>query len=171
MRDARVLVVDDHSIAASALSKQLSYLGLRVNSIGTSQEALQVLEAAYLTGDPYHIAIIDRWMPELNGVFLAKAIVQNRNIPDNTALIAMTPTTQTIDFELLKQAGYIASLFKPIRWTLMPDFLLKVWNKSGFGQTLSITTNPNSVRNILEIVLSATGLPLKAPIQCAIEHL
>ncbi len=60
LKDVKVLVVDDHPIACKALVEQLSYLGLKTDSVQTAQEALVRLEEADRHSEPFHMALIDR---------------------------------------------------------------------------------------------------------------
>jgi two-component system sensor histidine kinase/response regulator len=104
------------------MSEQLSLYGLRPDFCQNPREVSDVLLDAQRAGDPFKLAVIDR-----DGDMIGKQIKLNPAISD-IVLIAACPSSQAVDYEALKACGFISSLMKPIRWTLMRDFLIRVWN-------------------------------------------
>ena len=111
--NARVLVVDDHELNRSLLAGQLSLWGVRHGSASSADEALGMLRAARVTGDPYRIAMIDCWMPHRDGIYLGRAIKGDPALCE-TALILIANHGQRSDNEVSLSAGFSAVVSKPL---------------------------------------------------------
>lgn len=66
----RVLVVDDSRTMRMTLARLLGGLGMDVTEAGDGMQALEALAS----GDPYEIAFIDWYMPQLNGLDLVRRV-------------------------------------------------------------------------------------------------
>jgi two-component system sensor histidine kinase/response regulator len=67
MSGVRVLSVDDNPTNLFVLHEQLNNWGLRNDSSSSAEDALNLLRAGKLAGDPYQIAILDRQIPIMDG--------------------------------------------------------------------------------------------------------
>ena len=70
----RVLVVDDNATNRLILRHQLDAWKMRVETAAGGEEALGMLQTAAETGRPYHLALLDVQMPEMDGWTLARTI-------------------------------------------------------------------------------------------------
>ena len=77
----RILVVDDNETNREILSAQLDVWRFRHTVAGTA-EALEQLETAVATDNPYRLAILDLQMPETDGLRLAQEIKSRPSIRD-----------------------------------------------------------------------------------------
>ncbi|HEX6737368.1 MAG TPA: ATP-binding protein, partial [Vicinamibacteria bacterium] len=73
-RGVRVLVVDDHAPTRCLVAQQLGAWGMHVDGVAEGPTALARLQAAAHQGTPYALALLDRQMPGMDGLTLARAI-------------------------------------------------------------------------------------------------
>ena len=74
LRGRRCLVVDDLALNREILTRQLESLGALADAADGGPEALDLLRAGAVRGEPYDLALIDCAMPGMDGVALAQAI-------------------------------------------------------------------------------------------------
>src|SRR4029077_6542013 len=89
-------------------------------------EALTALREAIASGDPYHLAVLDYQMPEMDGAMLARTIKAEAPLKP-TVLIMLTSLGQPDDPSELKRAGIFACLNKPARQSKLWDVLAEAW--------------------------------------------
>jgi two-component system, sensor histidine kinase and response regulator len=121
----RVLIVDDNSTNREILSHQLESWRMRNSAAMGGAEALRLLKAAAAEGDPFHLAILDMQMPEMDGLQLAGVIKDDFSIA-STQLIMLSSLGQQLDGEALRRSGLDASLVKPVRQSSLFDCLSRV---------------------------------------------
>ena len=71
---ARVLIVDDNETNARFLRTQLAAWKIAGEYVLSGAHALEWLRGAVIAGKPYVLAIIDRDLPEMDGLALARVI-------------------------------------------------------------------------------------------------
>jgi PAS domain S-box-containing protein len=110
----RVLVVDDNASCRNILQEQLVSWQMQPETAASGAEALEYLRRAAAANQPFSIALIDRHMPGMDGLALAREI---RRVPNLTAtrLILLTSIAQYIDTRNWSQFGIEAHLAKPVR--------------------------------------------------------
>jgi len=109
----RVLVVDDSHVAQIIFSDCLKIWGMDHEVVSSGKEALAELEKSIEEVKPYDIIISDYCMPEMDGKELAQTI-RNDDRFNNIKLILATAVGKTKDLDALMNAGFIASMLKPI---------------------------------------------------------
>ncbi len=109
----RLLVVDDLEVNRRVLHEQLKRWGLAHDCVSSAAEALEYLRAACAAGAPYHVALVDHLMPEMDGEELAGAIRADPQL-GRTALIMLTSGGRRGDAERLLATGFAAYLIKPV---------------------------------------------------------
>jgi len=67
MEDARILLVDDERLVRRSMEKTLLRAGFDVDTAGNTGDGLALFKAAMDEGEPFHIAILDLSMPNLEG--------------------------------------------------------------------------------------------------------
>ena len=78
----RVLIVDDNSVNRLVLQEQVRAWKMRIGSCVSGVEALRTLREAHAAGNPYHIAILDYQMPEMDGETLGQLIKRDPLLHD-----------------------------------------------------------------------------------------
>jgi two-component system sensor histidine kinase/response regulator len=125
----RFLHVDDNATNRLVLREQLNHWGLRNSECSSGEEALAILRSARLGGDPFHFAILDHEMPEMDGETLGRAIKADPQLKD-TLLLMLSSRGQRGDAKRLRDAGFAAYLMKPARQSTILDALRTIWAKS-----------------------------------------
>ena len=150
-RNFRVLIVDDNETARTALGQYLNSWGISVGSARDGNEALERLKMADRSMQPYKIALIDMFMPGMDGLELSRAIRVDSDIsPMQTVL--MIPFGQRGSREDAVEAGVITYLTKPLRKSTLYDCIVKLLETEKSGEVSE--ERPSSQ---LEKVLIFTG--------------
>ena len=121
----RVLVVDDNATNRLILCQQIAPWKMHSDEASDGARALQLLRDAAQRGTPYDLALLDMYMPEMDGLTLARATTADPQLAA-TRLVLLTSVDQPGDAETLRQAGIAACLTKPIHQSELHDCLLDV---------------------------------------------
>jgi PAS domain S-box-containing protein len=106
------LIVDDNATQRGLLSEYLTDWGMTVTTAGSGRHALATMRTADIQGRPFAVALIDRYMPGMDGVELKDAVVAD---PSLTArLVLMTGLGEEGDAGNEAESGVCASLSKPV---------------------------------------------------------
>jgi len=113
LKQARVLVVDDHPTNLHVMSLMLKHLHVRHDLATNGGDALLRLEQARAQSDPYRLILLDARMPGMDGFAVAQAV---RDGPHhaNTSLLMLTSAGLRGDAARCKELGLNAYLTKPI---------------------------------------------------------
>ena len=106
------LIVDDNDTQRAVLSESLSDWGMEVATADSGQSALATLRTAAEGGRPFEIALLDRFMPEMDGLELKSAIVADPALA--ARLVLMTDLGQEHEHGTPAESGVAAALSKPI---------------------------------------------------------
>ena len=109
-----VLIVDDHDKNRQVLERSLTHWGLDVTTCASGTEALRLLAER-----KFDAGIIDRQMPGMDGVALARAIPADRQMP----LILLSPSGTPLDGE--EAQLFQTQLLKPVKYSGLYKSLLK----------------------------------------------
>ncbi|MBX3012552.1 MAG: response regulator [Caldilineaceae bacterium] len=110
----RALVVDDNETHRTILQSYLQAWGVRVDGVTRATEALLSLIRAASTDDPYNFAIIDQFMPGMDGLALGQVIHDEPSLT-TTQLIMLTAFDEKEQGRRALDLGYAAYLTKPVR--------------------------------------------------------
>ena len=124
LRGRRVLVVDDNATNRLVLEAQLTQWGARPDVAEDPHDVVHLMRDALAAGDPYAVAVLDRCMPYLDGVELARLIAAEDSLRD-TALFMLSSTLE-VDRAELTGAGIRDSLSKPVRSADLLERLVRV---------------------------------------------
>ena len=128
---ARALVVDDNIVSQAVLSGYLQSWGIACDVCETGEEALAQMQDAARAGKPYVIAVIDFYLPGMDGIALGKAIKADRVLRECVLLMASaSPTLLTSE---LKQMGFAGFLSKPVYALELFNLLVTAWNQHRAG--------------------------------------
>jgi len=120
LSNLRVLAVDDNATNCRILFHQLRAWQMQAGAAASGQEALGSLRTAAGAGQPYHLALLDLQMPEMDGLALARAIKSEPTLA-GTRLIVLTSFGQALSSAELKEAGIEAYLVKPVKQSRLFD--------------------------------------------------
>ena len=134
----RILIVDDNKTNRLVLHHQLGAWGVDEHSVSSGSEALTALRAAAAIGRPFELAILDRQMPGMEGLTVAREIKKDPAIPD-TRLIMMTSLGDIGDGLEIKESGILTCLTKPVKQAQIRECLLLVLAESAVGP-VSVTS-------------------------------
>jgi signal transduction histidine kinase/DNA-binding response OmpR family regulator len=123
--EARVLLVDGNAVKRRVMRDQIGAWHLRADTAATSAEALTALRAAHDGGNPYHIALIDHHLPDMDGLALARAIKDDPAVR-YTTLVLLTSALDDHPGALGREGGFAACLVKPVKPSALFDALISV---------------------------------------------
>ncbi|PAW83166.1 MAG: hybrid sensor histidine kinase/response regulator [Pedosphaera sp. Tous-C6FEB] len=115
-----VLLVDNHTTLRHALARQCARWGLRVKEAATGTEALECLRG----GGRFQLGVLDRHMPEMDGVTLAKEI---RRLPgfERTPLVLLASLADRKDDFETAAVNFAACLSKPVKNSQLLDAFVR----------------------------------------------
>jgi PAS domain S-box-containing protein len=139
LKSTRILIVDDNTVNQKILIEQLENLDIRTNAVDNAQAALKALTDAQLKNDPYWLAIIDHFMPNIDGIQLGQMIGQNPKF-QKTILAMLSSSGEQENSKELEQIGFSANLIKPLRRYQLQQVILKL--RENFN-------HPNKVQELI----------------------
>ncbi len=108
-----VLIVDDNQTNLFIVQQALNHWGFRTKPATSGEQALGLLCRAAAEGDPFHLAIIDGQMPDMDGITLARGI-RDTGVLADLALILLT-SSGNIRADICRELTIARSLAKPIK--------------------------------------------------------
>ncbi len=116
-----VLVVDPQAANREVLRRYLRRSGIQVTEAGSAPEALEMVRRAGAEGRPFHLAILDSYLPEVNGWGLVRGLHAAGADPA-LPLILLAPDRNRA-LAARAGAGVAAVLVKPVRRQALLDAL------------------------------------------------
>ncbi|MDQ3640423.1 MAG: response regulator, partial [Actinomycetota bacterium] len=107
-----VLIVDDSATQRNLLSGLLAGWGMSVTTAASGTEALVAMRAGVTEGRPFAVAVLDRLMPDMDGLELKAAIVSDPAL--NTRLVVITGLGRDSELDATEAYGVSATLSKPV---------------------------------------------------------
>ncbi|HSP14055.1 MAG TPA: response regulator [Thermoanaerobaculia bacterium] len=116
----RVLVVDDNEMNRRVLLHNLAAWKMKSDEVSNGLQAVARLREAAASKEPFQIAILDMFMPEMDGVTLARLIKSDREI-SGTRLIMLTSLADRPAATVLRETGIDSALTKPVKQSALFD--------------------------------------------------
>jgi len=129
IKDQNILVVDSNATRLRVFSEYLTSWGCRFDEADNGEDALDKLIKARQRNDRFSAAIIDKYIPGMDGETLGFKIKADPTLCD-TALIMSTSLGQRGDASRLKKVGFAAFLTKPVKKSQLYDCIRTVLGKS-----------------------------------------
>jgi len=148
LEGTHVLVVDDNRTSLLLTNKLLQSWKCRSADALNGKDALSMLRQAVQDGDPFQLILIDKMMPEMDGLELGQQI-KGDSILQETMMIMMTSMGKRGDVKQLEQIGFDGYLHKPLRQTQLHDSLALV-----LGRRNSIGGQPEAGHIITQHTLT-----------------
>ncbi len=116
-----ILVADDNIINQRVAGRMVEKLGYRVDIVTNGREALEAVRQTN-----YDLILMDRQMPEMDGLTTTVAIRQHeRQSGRHTPIIALTASAMESDRQECQQAGMDDYVSKPMTKKSLQDILIK----------------------------------------------
>jgi signal transduction histidine kinase/CheY-like chemotaxis protein len=132
LRGVRALIVDNNETNRQILEQNFLRWGLRTRSAAGPGEALEAMRAAAAERDPFLLAVLDRKMPEGDGLDLARKIKADPAIRD-ARLILISSVDFDEEAKDLLEHGVSAYLMKPVRTSALLDGIVAVLGRAPGG--------------------------------------
>ena len=129
IKDQNILVVDNNATLRRVFSEYLTSWGCRFDEADNGEDALDKLIKARSKNDGFSAAIIDKYIPRMDGETLGLKIKADPALCD-TALIMATSMGQRGDASRLKKAGFAAFLTKPVKKSQLYECIRTVLGKT-----------------------------------------
>ncbi|TWI63372.1 signal transduction histidine kinase [Desulfobotulus alkaliphilus] len=144
LKGLHILVVDDNASSRNFISNHLKTMGFQPETAANAKEALALLNTFHDGKKPFSLALIDRDMPEMNGMDLGRKIKEDTRFKE-LFLILLSPLDQPCSIQEEK-AGFSACISKPLRQSdlfhVLP-FVMTGGNKLFFGSALKTGEDPS----------------------------
>jgi PAS domain S-box-containing protein len=114
VRNARILVAEDHDINRVLITSLLERLGYHPDIAEDGAEAIVKIEQAVGEGDPYSIVLMDLQMPNIDGMEATRKLRQRGFSSEVLPIIAVTAHAFQEDIKACHAAGMQDHLGKPI---------------------------------------------------------
>ncbi len=119
-----VLVADDNATAREIMRSSLEVMGFIVDTVATGQEAVERCR-----NHNYAVALIDWKMPNLNGIEVARQIIQEQERAPKVLMVSANSNQElTAQIEELGLSGYIT---KPITASRLLDGIMDAFGMTG----------------------------------------
>ncbi|AFZ11729.1 multi-sensor hybrid histidine kinase [Crinalium epipsammum PCC 9333] len=145
----RILIVDNNITNQQVLILQMQCWKIITRAATSVQEALSLLQA-----EQFDLAILDRQMPEMDGVMLTSAI---RQLPScqNLPLVMLNSLGNDQITEQNSEADFAGFLNKPVKQSQLYNLLVAIFT----GQSIKLTSyHPNQAKFDPHL---ATRIPLR----------
>lgn len=153
----RVLIVDDNETNRKMLHHMVTCWGMRNGSAESGLAALERLMAEVDGDDPYHLALIDHMMPEMDGMELAQRIRQEPKL-SKLKVIMLSSLDEVYDDKRKKEYGLDSLLRKPVHQSDLYNLILSVMG-AGYQDSDDVSeVEPSMQRS--ERILLAEDVPV-----------
>jgi signal transduction histidine kinase/CheY-like chemotaxis protein len=114
LHNMRALIVDDNFANRRVLEGMMNRWGMRPTSTECGQAAIEVLQAAKGSGNPFPLVVLDGHMPGMDGFMVAEMIRHDPSLAGATIMM-LTSAGHIGDAARCRELGISAYLVKPIR--------------------------------------------------------
>ena len=159
LRGACVMVVDDNQTNRRILERLLTRWGMHPVCLESGEKALEELNAARTSGNPYRLILTDMHMPNMDGFTLVERIRSTPNLAAATIMM-LSSAGRRGDVARCHQLGLSASLTKPVRQNELRDAIVRALDRRGPHSGASNVPAPAVERRtvapatILEVLLA-----------------
>ena len=137
LRHLKALVVDDNSANRRILLEFLTRWEITATAVESGKQALQELESARNTAQPYRLIVTDMHMPNMDGFTLVDEIRQRFDL-STMAIMMLTSAARPGDLERCRALHITSYLFKPVRKAELLAAILAVLDQKDGALELSV---------------------------------
>ena len=138
LKDLRLLGVDDSATNRTILTRMAESFGCRIETVGSGAKALEMLQNAFRTGDPFRVILLDMQMPGMDGEQTVRAIKSDPVVRE-VKIIILTSIGQRGDAARLEALGVAGYLLKPLKQQMLREALIAVLGRKEEGRPILIT--------------------------------
>ena len=125
LNNLNILIVDDNNICRHILGEYLTNWQIAYESFSNGEEALERMRQKASENNPFTIAVLDYFMPDMDGEVLGKQI-KNDPLLQDTKLIMLTGAGNRSDAKRFREEDFSAYLVKPISQSTLQDTILSL---------------------------------------------
>ncbi len=125
----KVLVALENQANREYMCQQLAAWKMNAVAVGTAEEALQTLRDLTRTQGRFKLAVLDRKLPGIDGLALAR-IIRQETAYSSLKLVLLDSATQPAHDQELAAAGVDGCLHRPLTQSRILDCLMEVSNKA-----------------------------------------
>ena len=144
----RILIVDDHPTNREILHNQVISWGMRNDNVDSGSRAIANIRQAQAENDPYQIVLLDWYMPDMDGLELAKTLTEDSSI-QTPQLVLLSSSGFDTSSAIAKKASISLHLQKPVRQRLLQDCLCEAMGIRQSGKRLVADQSVQFEGNIL----------------------
>ncbi len=153
----RVLLAVQSDTQLDIINGQLSRCGVAVTEARCASDVFDILQTAASTGRPYTVAVVDRMMPDLDGLKLAARIKADATIR-NVQLILLTSLEDEMSEEAATRLD-LTCLRKPVRQSSWFDTFLTLAHRQHSLDVAGITNKSGSQTKLAPSLIGASERP------------
>ncbi|MFQ5649590.1 MAG: response regulator [bacterium] len=120
LHDVTIMIVDDNEVNRFILKKTLQTQGIDVLEAARGQQALAILEDH---ADNIDLMILDKQMPQMDGIQLARQIRRCDKFKDIKMI--MLSSLQQLNANLKRELDISQSIIKPVKQSQLPAILIR----------------------------------------------
>ncbi|MHC4144711.1 MAG: response regulator [Planctomycetota bacterium] len=155
----RVLVVDDNKTNRLILKEMLGNWRMNPTVADSGQAALIEMDKATKAGEPFHLALLDGMMPEMDGFALAELIRQRPGLSAMT-LIILSSAGNVAGSARCRKLGIDYCLMKPVKQSELLDSIIEALSVATADEAATVAAigeYPKSTTS-LRVLLAEDGL-------------
>ena len=127
LKDFTALVIDDNSTNRKIFKQYLDYWEIKNVSAGSADEAIVLLQKNKEENKHFDLIFVDYHMPGRSGIDFAREARQ-LGLVNKSKLVLLSSISELVSKEKLKQYGFAARLFKPIKLHQFKEIIMAVLN-------------------------------------------
>lgn len=160
LRKTRLLIVNGPTCSSEIIRAYTAAWGMRSYFAPTGESALDALCKSAQSGEPFDIAIIDPFLPDMDGLALARAIRQ-RGYLDSTRLIMLINFIDSETNDNALKAGFSAVLVRPVKQSSLLDCIARL---------LSEPDSKTSTEQLPSAAVKEMDVSLRGPVLVAEDN-
>ncbi len=126
----KVLLVDDNHTSLRILNEIFTYLDISCNIATSAYEALELINMANESGEPFDLIMTDHHMPGLNGIMFIKEVEKDPYPFKPPFILMLSPLEKSLYQHEAERAGINNFLSKPVKFNELNNALQSLFGTS-----------------------------------------
>lgn len=155
---ARILVVDDNEMNLKVSGNFLKLCHIKPDMVSSGEEAIRIMR-----DNTYDCVFLDHMMPGMDGIETLHQMTEEKIIPENTIMIALTANAVVGAREAYLKEGFTDYLSKPIELRKLVQILKKYLPESAYEEeTETAGLSEAGTSELNNTTVSVTGETVKS---------